>query len=170
MEENEDIDELGKGLRKLKPSERIKKLKELGKKKKEEITKIEDLIKDFEKEIKIDSVAEDITPKARGVYIANLFEEENAELEATVKKEAPNEEETAGYISIKRAYGDYTELRDIQYSSIMGSLTNKQINAMDRIGERLDRTRYQSQSAEVADILVASRATLYKIRKYAGLQ
>ena len=50
----EDIKEL----KKLRPTDRIKKLKELGKKRKGEITEIEDLIKDSEKELKTDEVAE----------------------------------------------------------------------------------------------------------------
>ena len=87
MAENKEIKELKKELRKLKPQDRIKRLKDLEEKRKEEITEIEDLIKDFEKEMKTDLVAEEISPEARNVNIANLFEEESRELEFTVKKD-----------------------------------------------------------------------------------
>ena len=50
-----------------------------------------------------------------------------------------------------------------------GELTDEHKEAIDAIGERLDRTRYVSSSNEIANILVASRATLHKIKKYAGL-
>ena len=170
MAKNEDMKELEKELRKLKPQDRIKKLKQLEGKRKEEITKIEDLIKDFEKEMKTDSVAEQIKPETRDVNIAHLFEEEKAGLESAAKKEAPRDDKNSGYIPIKQLYGDYTALKDIQYASMTGSLTPSHLEKMDLIGERLDRTKYHSASQDAANILVASRATLYKIRKYAGLE
>ena len=43
------------------------------------------------------------------------------------------------------------------------------MDAVDQIGERLDRAKYTSASREVANLVVASRAALYKIKKYAGL-
>ena len=170
MAENKEIKELKKELRKLKPQDRIKRLKDLEEKRKEEITEIEDLIKDFEKEMKTDLVAEEISPEARNVNIANLFEEESRELEFTVKKEAPKEDKSSGYVAMKQLYGDYTALKDIQYASMTGSLTPSHLEAMDKIGERLDRTKYHSASQDVANILVASKSTLYKIKKYAGLE
>ena len=45
-----------------------------------------------------------------------------------------------------------------------------QREAVDEIGERLNRTKYEPSSREVANMLVASRAVLYKIRKYAGIE
>lgn len=170
MAKNKEIKELKKELSKLKPQDRIKKLKQLEEKRKEEITEIEDLIKDFEKEMKTDSVAEEISPEARDVNIAHLFGEDRGELEFTVKKEAPSGDKSPGYISIKQLYGDYTDLKNIQYASMSGSLTPAHLDQVDRIGERLDRTKYRSQSQEVANMLVASKAALYKIRKYAGLE
>ena len=65
---------------------------------------------------------------------------------------------------------DYSALQDITYASMMGPLTLAQMDTVDKIGERLDRTKYKSASQEVADLLVASRAVLYKIKKYAGLE
>ena len=43
------------------------------------------------------------------------------------------------------------------------------MEAIDTIGERLDKSKYHSATNEVADILVASKAALNKIKKYAGL-
>lgn len=170
MPENEDIKELKAELRKLQPRDRLKRLKELEEKRKAEIVDIDELIKDSEKDIKTEEVAEEITPEQEEVDIGRLFREEGEELERTVKKEAPEtEEEGKGYVSFKQAYNDYSRLQDIAYASMMGSLTPLQADAVDRIGERLDRTKYVSASKEVADMLVASRAALYKIKKYAGL-
>ena len=170
MVENEDIKELKKELRKLKPRTRLKKLKQLEEKRKAEMVNIDELIKDSERDIKTEEVAEEITPEQEEVNIGRLFREEGEELERTVKKEAPEtKEEEKGYVSFKQAYNDYSRLQDIAYASMMGSLTPLQADAVDRIGERLDRTKYVSASKEVADMLVASRAALYKIKKYAGL-
>lgn len=171
MPENEDIKELKRELRKLKPGDRLKKLKKLGEKRKTEIDEIEDLIKDSEKDLKTDEVAEEIAPEQTEINITRLFEEETGQLESTVRKEAPEtEKEEQGYISIKQAYSDYSRLQDITYASMMGPLTSVQADAVDRIGERLDRSKYQSASKEAVNILVASKAALYKIRKYAGLE
>lgn len=170
MPENEEIDELKKELRKLRPQARLNKLKELEEKRKAEMTDIEELIKDSEKELKTEEVAEKITPEREEVNIARLFREEAEQLERTVKKEAP---ETGGeeqrYVSFKQAYSDYAALQNIAYASMEGNLTSEHMEAVDRIGERLDRTKYMSASREVSNILVASRAALYKIKKYAGL-
>ena len=165
----EDIKELKKELKKLKPKDRINKLKQLGEKRKGEITEIEDLIKASEKELKTDSVAEEITPEQTEVDIGSLFKEEAEQLERTVKKEAPETEKgERNYAAFQQVYGDYSTLKDITYASMMGPLSTAQMDSIDKIGERLDRSKYQTASQEVANILVASRATLYKIKKYAG--
>ena len=171
MPSDEDIKELKKELKKLKPETRLKRLKELGDKRKAEITEIEDLITDSEKEMKTDEVAEEITPEQSEVDIGRLFEEDGEQLESTVRKEAPEpKEEDSKYASFKQAYSDYSTLQDISYAGTMGPVTPAQMEVVDKIGERLDRTKYVSASQEVANILVASRSTLYKIRKYAGLE
>jgi hypothetical protein len=168
---DEDIEELKKELRKLKPKDKIKRLKELGKKRKTEMTEIEHLIKDFEKELKTDKVAEEISPQPSEIDLTRLFEEEAGRLEKAIKKEVPvTEEGDLGYIPFKQIYSDYTQLQDIAYASMTGSLNESHMDVIDKIGERLDRTKYESASKEVADLLVASRSTLYKIRKYAGIE
>ena len=131
---------------------------------------IEDFIKDSEKHIKTEKVAEEIAPQQEEVDIGRLFREEAEQLERTVKKEAPEtEKEDQGYVPFKEVYNDYSTLQAIGYASMMGPLTTNQMDTVDRIGERLDKTKYQTASQEVANILVASKAVLYKIRKYAGI-
>jgi hypothetical protein len=171
MPENEDIKELGKELKKLKPKARLKKLRELEEKRKAEINDIDELIKDSEKELKTDEVAEEVTPEQTEINIGRLFEE-GEQLERTVKKDAPetSESEDRGYNAFKQVYNDYSKLQDIAYSSMMGPLTSSQMNAVDKIGERLENIKYQSASEEVSNMLVASKAALYKIRKYAGIE
>ncbi|HJN56558.1 MAG TPA: hypothetical protein QGI22_01180 [Candidatus Woesearchaeota archaeon] len=169
MADDENIKELKDELRKLNPKAKIKKLKDLEERRKYEINEIETLIKNSENELKMDSVAEKITPKQDEVNIGKLFEEENSMLEGTVKKEAPEEDDNKMYMSFKQVYNDYSELKDITYAGIYGKLTNKHMEAIDTIGERLDKSKYHSATNEVADILVASKAALYKIKKYAGL-
>jgi hypothetical protein len=171
MAESEDIKELRKELTKLKPKDRLKRLKEVKQKRRTEIGQIEDLIKNSEKELKTEAVAKDITPEQPEINIARLFEEEVAELELTVREEAPNAEiNQHDYSAFRQAYGDYAQLKDIVYASMMGPLNTSQLSTVDKIGERLDKNKYQSQSSEVANLLVASKAVLYKIHKYAGLE
>ena len=172
MPDNEDIEELKKELKKLRPDLRIKRLKELEGKRKSEITQIEDLIKDSEKDLKTEKVAEAIVPRQIEVDIRRLFEEDGNRLEATARREAPQagKSSSRGYTPFKQIYNDYTQLQGIAYASMMGTITQAQREAVDKIGERLDRTKYEPSSREVANVLVASRAVLYKIRKYAGIE
>jgi len=166
---NEDIEELKKELKNLRPRDKVKKLKELEEKRKTEMTEIEDLIKDSEKELKTEKVAEEVAPRPLEINIGRLFEEEASRLERTAK-EVPRATESREYIPFKQLYSDYAQLQGMVYTSMTGPLTQTQLEAIDSIGERLDRTKYQSASSEVANILVASRSALYKIRKYAGLE
>lgn len=171
MPDNKDMEELKEELKKLRPKDRLKRLKDLEGKRKDEIIEIIDLIKDSEKELKTEEVAEEIVPEQTEVNITRLFEEESNKLERTVKTEAPEiEDDKSGYISFKQAYNDYSSLQDIAYASISGPLTPMQMDTVDIIGERLDRTNYQTSSKEVVNILVASMSALYKIKKYAGLE
>ena len=172
MPESEDIEELKKELKKLRPDLRIKKLKEFEEKRKSEINQIEDLIKDSEKDLRTERVAEQITPRQLEVDIRRLFEEGSNKLEATARKEAPQagRPSSRGYAPFKQIYNDYTQLQGIAYASMMGTMTQTQREAVDEIGERLNRTKYEPSSREVANMLVASRAVLYKIRKYAGIE
>lgn len=169
MPKNEDIEELKRELKKLRPRDKVKKLKELEEKRKTEMTEIEDLIKDSEKELKTEEVAEEIAPRPLEINIGRLFEEEAGRLERTAK-EGPRTAQSREYMPFKHLYSDYAQLQSMVYTSMTGHLTQTQLEVVDRIGERLDRTKYQSASSEVANILVASRSALYKIRKYAGIE
>lgn len=171
MPDSNNIKELKGKLRKLGPKERIEKLKDLEGKKKVEIKEIEELIKDSEKELKTKKVAEEIAPQELEINIGRLFDGEAGALEIVTKEEAQGVPQTESHqYAFRQLYSDYTKLQDIAYASIMGPLTQAQLEAVDNIGERIDRTRYQTVSREIANILVASRVTLYKIRKYAGLE
>ena len=157
-------------LKKLSPKERLKRLKELEEERKMEVNEIEALIKESMQELKTDEIATEITPEARDVDIGRLFETEEAQLESTIRKETREEsEEPLRYLNVKNALEDYEQLQDISYASMMGTVSEAHMDAIDKIGERLDRTKYVSASAEAANILVASRAALHKIKKYAGL-
>jgi len=162
MANKKDIKKIKK---RIKPKARLKKSEE---KRKLETTQIEYLIKDSETELKTPT-KEDIAPEQQE-NIGKIVEVESEQLEKTVREDSPVEDIKApGYAAFKQAYGDYSSLKDISYASMMGPLTPTQMNQMDQIGERLDNTKYQSASEEIADILVASRSTLHKIKKYASL-
>lgn len=158
-------------LRKLPLRERIRRLKELEESRKKEIEEIDNLIKDSQRELRTEEVAEEVSPEAEEVDISRLFRPEEENLERTVGEEASEEEEGGvGYLTLQRALEDYEELRELTYASIGGSLSENQMEAIDQIGERLDRTKYTPAGREVANVVVASRAALYKIKKYAGLE
>jgi hypothetical protein len=156
-------------LNKLPLRERIKRLKEMEEDRKKEIEEIDDLIKNSQKELRADEIADDVSPGPEEVDISRLFRPEE-ELERTVMEEAPSEEEgEVKYLSLQQAVEDYEELRGISYASMEGGLSENQMESIDKIGERLDRTKYEATSKEIANLVVASRAALYKIKKYAGL-
>lgn len=161
-------------LNKLPLRERIQKLKELDEKRKKESKEIDSMLKDSEKELKTEEVAEDVGPELEEVDISKLFQQDEEDLERTVREEAPTTAEISSddelsYLSLQGAVNDYEELKGLSYASLEGGLSEDQIETVDKIGERLDQTKYMSSAKEVSNILDASRATLYKIKKYAGL-
>ena len=160
-------------LNKLSLRERIRRLKQLEEDRKKEIEEIDDLIKDSQRDLRSEEVAEEVSPETEDVDISKLFRADEEELERTVREGAPAAEETeeggARYLSLQQAVEDYEELKGMNYASMDGSLNESQMENIDKIGERLDTTKYVSQSKEVVNLLVASKAALYKIKKYAGL-
>lgn len=159
-----------KELTKLSPKERIKKLKLMEEERKKEVDEIEHLIKESMQELKTDKIAEEIAPEQRAVDITRLFVGGGGELEKTVEVKQPSRVRGKGeYHAFAQAYQDYSSLKKIIGYAAMGSLSQDQLEAVDKIGERLDRTKYEPVSGELAGILVASVAALKKIRKYAGL-
>ena len=160
-----------KGLVKLSPEERIKKLKQLGEQRKKEVDEIGRLIKESEQELRTDRLADDIAPEQRAVDISSLFEAGGEKLEKTVGNERfIGKGGGADYRIFAQAYQDYSSLKKMAGYAATGKLTEGHLEVIDKIGERIDRTKYESLSSEVANILVASRAVLYKIRRYAGLE
>ena len=142
---------------KMKPEERIKKLKQLEEKSKGEVLEIEKLIKETDNELRIERIAEENVPHPAAVDITRLFEPEGEHLERTVKKETSETSQNQNYLALAQVYKDYSKLKE-------------QKEMIDKIGERLQRFKYESASEEVANLVVASRAALHKLRRYAGLQ
>ena len=159
-----------KDLAKLSPQERIKKLKQLEEERKKEGNEIERLIKESMQEIRTEKLAEDITPEQKPVDISRLFESGGEQLERTVNNEKSSRSAgKADYQVIAQAYQDYSSLKKMMGYAVEGSLTEEHLKVVDRIGERIDRTKYESASEEIANLLVASKTALHKIRKYAGM-
>ena len=158
---------------KLPPKERIKKLKLLEEERKKEFDEIGRLIKESMQEVKTDKLAGEIAPEQRAVDISRLFETTGEQrLERTVREEAHPSALMRGageYQAFVQTYQDYTNLKKIMGYAAAGSLSEEQLPIIDAIGERLDRTKYEPVSAELAGVLVASINTLKKIRKYMGI-
>jgi hypothetical protein len=149
-------------LQKLKPAERIKKLKELEEQSKKEIEEAEDLIKKTEAEIERDSIAESVkVPEAKPVDISKLFEKPEG-LEAQVQQAPITQEE--GENKLYQLAQAYEEAKGMLYSE--EPITEKQKIFLDQLGERLEKVKYSSQADQAADLVVATRSIMYKIRRY----
>jgi len=162
-----------KGLKRLSPEERIKRLKLMGEERKKDVDEIEGLIKESMRELKTDRIAEEVTPEQKAVDISRLFEAEGGELERTARKDAPLNAMAKGskaYQIFVQAYEDYSKAKTLIGYAAAGSLSEEHLAAVDAIGERIDKTKYQTPSAEVAKLVVATQSVLSKIRKYAGLE
>lgn len=150
-------------LEKLTPAERIKRLKKLEEENKKEIEEAEKLIKQTEAEIAREKIAEGVeVPAPRAVDIGELFREEEG-LETTVREEAPATEakEESQLYQLAQAY---EEVKEMAYSP--ESLSEEQLEWIDRLGERVEKARYETLSKEVANLVVATRSLVHKIRKY----
>ncbi|MBS3095816.1 hypothetical protein J4480_00080 [Candidatus Woesearchaeota archaeon] len=162
-----------KELGKLSPEERIRKLKLMEEERKKEVSEIGRLINESMQEIKTEKLAEEIAPEQKAVDISRLFETDAGEnLERTARKEGGVGDLTKGskdYQTFAQAYQDYSSLKKLMGYAATGSLNEEHQAVIDEINERLDKTKYQNIGAEIANILVASKATLHKIRKYAGM-
>ena len=155
-------------LRKLPPKDRLAKLKKLKQSRRNDIKEIADLITKSQSDL-TEQIADEIAPEISRVHIDDLFEQQGNALERSVGNvPRAEDDEEQGYTIFKQLYSDYTELKDISYTSMMGSLSTSKRAILDEIGERLNKTKYHGTSEQLANILVASRSALYKIRKYAG--
>lgn len=157
-------------MQKLKPEERIKRLKQMEGERKKEVLEIEQLLKETDKELRIEKIAEENAPHPAAVDITSLFEAEGERLERTLRKEVSEIPQNENYRAFSQAYDDYSRLKRAVGYAASGALNDEQREAIDKIGERLQRFKYESASEEIANLVVASRAALHKIRRYAGLQ
>lgn len=160
-------------LKKLSPSERIKRLRLMEEERKKEVDEIEILIRESMRQLKTDKIAEEVAPEPRAVDISRLFETTGEEmLERTAKREAPLlVKGTKGYQAIVQTYEAYSQLSKF-YSivSMGGSLTEEQKTAIGQIGERINTAeRYMTEGEKAASKLDASRIVLYKLKKETGL-
>jgi len=87
-----------------------------------------------------------------------------------VKKETSETSQNQNYLALAQVYKDYSKLKRAVSYAVSGGLSEEQKEMIDKIGERLQRFKYESASEEVANLVVASRAALHKLRRYAGLQ
>jgi len=161
-----------KNLARLSPEERIKKLRLMEESKKKEVNEIGQLIKDSMQELRTDKLAEEIAPEQKAVDISRLFEATGEEkLERTARKESllDSARGGGGYQAFTQVYQDYAKLKSMISYAVIGALSPEQHELVDAIGERLDKTKYETASSEIANLVVASRATLHKIKRYMGM-
>lgn len=138
---------------------------------KKEVGEIEVLIKQSAQELSIEKIAEENAPPQAAVDITRLFEHGGGQLEMAVRKETDGGmQQLHGYESFVQAYEDYSHLKKVMAYAVSGSLNEDLVRAVDKIGERLQRFKYESASEEAVNLVVASRAALHKIRRYAGLE
>ncbi len=151
-------------LEKLTPAERIKRLKKLEEENKKEIQEAEKLIKQTEIQIEREGIAESVkVPETKPIDIETLFKEEPT-LETTVREEAPQTDGEAKEESqLYQLAQAYEEAKGIAYSS--EPVTEEQLEWIDRLGERVEK-KYETTSKEVANLVVATRSLIHKIRKY----
>lgn len=152
-------------LEKLTPAERIKKLRKIEEENKKEIEEAEKLIQRTETEIEREQLAESVkVPETKPVDIGKLFEEEKGSLEATVRHEAPPAEGAKEESRLYQLAQAYEEVKELYQSE--EPLSKRQLEWIDKLGERVEKARYETLSKDVANLVVATRSLLYKIRKY----
>lgn len=152
-------------LEKLTPAERIKRLKKIEEENKKEIEEAEKLVKQTEAEIAREKIAESVeVPAPTPVDIGSLFREEPS-LETTVREEAhPTHEEAGAESQLYQLAQAYEEVREMAYSN--EPLNEEQLEWIDRLGERVEKAKYESFCREAANLVVATRSLIHKIRKY----
>lgn len=149
-------------LKKLTPDERIKKLKKIEEENRKEIEKAGELIQKTEAEITRENIAESIKiPETKTIDIEDLFRKEQ-NLETTVKEEAPSEEKEEG--PLYQLAQDYQEVKGMLYNS--EDLNENQLEWIDQLGERVEKIKYQSTSDQLANLVVATKSIVHKLKKY----
>ncbi|MBS3100617.1 hypothetical protein J4204_00615 [Candidatus Woesearchaeota archaeon] len=159
-----------KELNKLSPEERIKKLRQLEEERKKEASEIEGLIRESMQELRTGKIAEDITPEHKAVDISRLFEAGGENLEKTAREESRAAARGSGdYNLFSQALYDYNSSKKMLGYAATGALREEHIKAVDQIGMRLDKTKYQTASSEVLSIANATRAVIHQIKRYVGM-
>ena len=150
-------------LEKLTPSERIKKLKKLEEENRKEIEEAEKLIKKTEADIERENIAESVkVPDTKPIDIESLFKE-GPGLESTVKEGAPIKETEAEGPLYQLAQA-YEEARGLLYSN--ETLNENQLEWIDKLGERVEKMKYQTESDQIANLAVATKSIVQKLKRY----
>ena len=147
-----------KELSRLSPEERIKRLKLMEESRKKEVDEIETLIRESMHEMKIGKIAGEVAPEQKAVDISKLFQQSGGEkLERTARKESKSEgsKGASGYHPIAQAYKDYSQLKTFYgIISTGGDLTRDQIEAIGKIGERINIVeKYTTEGEKAVNIL-----------------
>ncbi|MEA2035991.1 MAG: hypothetical protein U9O94_00675 [Nanoarchaeota archaeon] len=148
-------------LEKLTPAEKIKKLKEIEEQNKKEIREAEKLIKETESKIKGDKIAESVNvPETKPVDISELFAPEGGALEQAAKEaESGLTDDNVKYF-VKDAYDG---VREALYGEAESN--TEMMEKIDAIGEKLERVKYFHVADEIANLAVAAKQMIYKLRR-----
>jgi hypothetical protein len=148
-------------LAKLKPEERIKRLKEIEEESKKQIEEAEKIIQASEGQIVKEQIERNIAvPETKKIEISDLFEQPPTDLEkkaAEAKTEEPTEKQLQYMVS--QAYEEVSEM-DYQ------DLSKQDLQKIDALGERLEKVKYHTESENIANMVVATRSLISKIKKY----
>ena len=146
-------------LEKLTPAEKIKKLRKLEQESKKEIREAEDLIKKTEAAIEREKIAESVqVPETKQVDISELFAKPESALEQAAEEAKKDLTDDNVKYFVQNAYEG---VREALYSESSEELMNK-VNA---IGEKLDKVKYMGVNDEIANLAVAAKGMIYKLRK-----
>lgn len=160
-------------LRKLSPEERLKRLKEMEEDRRKDVDEIEKLIRRSLDELRVDQLAERITPREASDTLSRIVqdaEEETAEAQLK-REEAVLEPGTVDYQLMGQVYSSYSSLRRVLgYELSPGTLSEEQSQALDQLGEHLETVKYTTTTQQVADMANTSRELIGRIKRYAGLQ
>lgn len=147
-----------KDIEKLSPQERIKKLKELEEKNKQEIEKARRIIAESEDELELQEKLKQVEiPETEEVNVANLFKREES-LEETVRKERPEiseedlrqQKEYFANLEAPKIEERISYLRETANNN-EGYMTNEQLAQVVAIYEEAVRKQYHSTSDKVRE-------------------
>jgi len=173
MAKDDEIEDI----KKLSPEERIKRLREITKKDKEEIEKAHELIRESERELQIEEKVKEVRiPQDQEVDIEELFKPEGEALEETVEREQPHisEEEIRHQQEYLRAVptqrieqrAEYLQQR-IQDTGYVSNEQRREVAAMyQEVRERqegLKQGTYKSATGNIEEQLDVTKRILHDI-------